>query len=126
MALGLAAFATLALFGLLSMGLEGGRSAVNDTAIARISEIVLAELKTRPFPDLESVITDLYFKESGIRTNSAGDALFLCKVQTAEFAIPGVFEPADAASSVRVQMTFFSPPDNPNSLDVLETVISKY
>lgn len=125
-ALGIAAFATLAIFGLLSVGLDGGRSAANDAAVARISETVLARLKERPFASIQSLSETMDFDESGLEPDlPTRPALYRCVVTTSGFSLPGVLDIPAADSPVRVRMEFFSPPENPQPLDALETVVSR-
>lgn len=126
LALGLAAFATLALFGLLSVGLDGGRSATNDTAIARTSEGVVSRLKQRPFAELSGLSEDFLFDEAGMIVNSTTDAVSRCSVEIGDFSLPGLLPPTSAGSILRIRMSFYSPPQSPQPIDYLETVLSQY
>jgi uncharacterized protein (TIGR02598 family) len=127
LALGLAAFATLAIFGLLSAGIDGSRAASNDAAIARTASSVVSQLRQKPFNNLRGLNEDFFFSDSGIAVSNATDAAYRCRVETSAFTLPELLpEAAAAASPLRIRMSFYIPPENPQPIEIIETILSKY
>lgn len=89
LALGVAAFALMAVLGLLSVAINSGKEAADDTMLVSMSNNLLATWRGKPFAEipLESnpaanlppgttVTTDIYFDENGVRLmDAAGNDL---------------------------------------------------
>lgn len=81
--LGVVSFVLLALLGLLSVGLDAGKSSREDTIIAGLCLATLAELKATPYADLPSNVST-YFTYDGRATNSAAGPYYQCTVEISD------------------------------------------
>ena len=81
LALGIAAFCLLAIFGLLPVGIKSHLNAIGQTAAAGIATGIIADLRTTPVtnttsPNYKITIptdTKLYLREDGSATSPSGD-----------------------------------------------------
>ena len=89
MALGIAAFCLLAIFGLLPVGMKSHQNAIEQTAVAGIATGIMADLRTTPAtnstsPNYNIAIptnTKLYLREDGSATSASGtDSKYLAWV----------------------------------------------
>ena len=94
MALGIAAFCLLAIFGLLPVGMKSHQNAIEQTAVAGIATGIMADLRTTPAtnstsPNYNIAIptnTKLYLREDGSATSASGtDSKYLAWVS---FSVP--------------------------------------
>ena len=94
MALGIAAFCLLAIFGLLPVGMKSHQNAIEQTAVAGIATGIMADLRTTPatnstIPNYNIAIptnTKLYLREDGSATSASGtDSKYLAWVS---FSVP--------------------------------------
>jgi uncharacterized protein (TIGR02598 family) len=79
-AMGILAFAVLAVLGLLGVGMNSGRSAQIDTALTLASRFAVSSLQTN-HPDLVDG-ANFWFNIDGLPLSGSNDAHFQCVVRT--------------------------------------------
>lgn len=89
LSLGIVSFVLLALFGLMSVGLDAGRSSQLDTVQASVAHQLLANLRSAPFTSL-STPNLVYYDATGNRTTDPTKAFFECAVTATTPADPNV------------------------------------
>lgn len=102
LALGLASFVLVALIGLMSVGLEAGKAAREDTIIASVIRDVLARVKSEPFAALAPGSTKKFsytYEGNHIESGGAETPYFECEVA---FAVSSLSSPELQAHSVDV------------------------
>jgi len=82
LAMGILAFALVALVGMMSVGLNAGRQANNDTQVATIARAALAEFMSSGYGALTDTV--FFFDHSGKRVASEADAYFRCEFAVGE------------------------------------------
>lgn len=127
MALGIASFVLISLLGLMTVSLNAGKRAYEDTSVAAIAQTVASEVRTNSFSSLFAQSFDRYFAYDGVPLPSADGAYYRCSVSTMVHSSPELPEAMrKAANAVRLRLTFFCPPSNPSTNEIFETTIAKY
>lgn len=81
LALGIVAFAVVALVGLMAVSLESGRGSEADTLIASMARQITAELQARPFDLLTTEGSDVcFFDNEAHRLADLNGAVYRCEV----------------------------------------------
>ncbi len=120
--LGVISFVLLALLGLLSVGLDAGKSSREDTVITGLCLATLADLKATPYADLASN-TITYFTYDGGRTSNSDGAYYQC---TAEVSDPRGLQ-TNSHFSKRVKIEIAWPVAAPNrQTNLFETHLAAY
>ena len=131
MALGIASFVLISLLGLMTVSVDAGKKAYEDTTVASIAQTVISHIKTNDFATVANhqMDGDRFFTYDGdsLGTINNGSAYYRCKVATSAHSsgdLPAAVK--NGAQGQRVQMLFFWPPNNPKTNEVFETTLSRY
>jgi len=127
MALGLASFVLISLLGLMTVSLDAGKRAYEDTTVASVAQVVMSEVKTNSFSALGNLSLDRYFSYDGRSLPTADGAHYRCNVEAMAHSSPELPEAVRQASAgVRVRLLFFWPPTNLKTNEIFETTVAKY
>ena len=127
MALGIASFVLISLLGLMTVSLDAGKRAYEDTTVANITQVVMSEIRTNNFTNLGSLPPDRYFSYEGTSLPTQDGAYYRCNIQSMAHSSADL--PASARQSsagLRVRLLFFWPPTNSKTNEIFETTVAKY
>ncbi|MDQ3620965.1 MAG: Verru_Chthon cassette protein B [Verrucomicrobiota bacterium] len=131
LALGIVAFAVVALVGLMTASLDSSRGSEADTLIASMARQITAELQTRPFDSLTTEGPEIYyFDNEAHQLPDKQGAIYLCKV-TLTLRSDYDTEPVDGAAAqpnlYEVQLDFASAlAANPARMQSVHTAIARH
>ncbi len=127
LALGVIAFAVIAIIGLLSMTLRAGREANEDTILPLMAGRVMDDLRSTPFADLTNAGhfpdgKQIFFDAQGLPTAVAGEQVYQCEIRWS----PHPPSPAEDLSPrlARAVLTFTWPKGSTNQSFVLPVSIA--
>lgn len=131
LALGIVAFAVVALVGLMAVSFDSSRGSDADTSIASMARQITAELRARPFDRLTTEGSDVYFFDNEAhRLADLKGAVYRCKVT---LTANGDFDTGSAGGApaqpnlYEVQIDFTSALGaSPSRLQSFHTAIARY
>lgn len=93
MAIGIVCFVIISLIGLVSISIQTGRRASDDTQVAMLAKVAMADFLTVPFANLQG--QTVYFDVEGAKLSGRDNAYYECLVS--------VRDEADDLKSVSMQ-----------------------
>jgi uncharacterized protein (TIGR02598 family) len=106
-ALGIAAFAVVAVFGTLSTGLVTLRDSIDEVVEANLVREIAAKASRSSFQQIDRIIPggSSYFNEQGLPVERAVDASFKMEVEVVDAILPGASSPSKAVKLVLVKIS---------------------
>lgn len=116
LALGVASFALMTMFGTMAVGLTAIKDASDDTLHAQIMAQVASTVQQTPFNTLESFVSSdgtVYFDQSGQKVDSAGQSIYRANLDFeagSEATYPGAPAGLNASANVVAITVSTQPP----------------